>query len=66
MPHTRGKKGHGGERKYGNNKEKCQKYRAEGRRAKHKAARIAKQKKFEAKKRAKREARRAVQVAISA
>jgi hypothetical protein len=52
--HVRGKKGHGGQRKIGRDKNKCIQYRAEGRREKNKARRIAKQKRFEAKKVAKR------------
>ena len=42
----------------GGDKTKCQKYRTEGRREKNKAKRMAKQKKFEEKKRLKRGRRR--------
>jgi|OpeIllAssembly_1097287.scaffolds.fasta_scaffold3263073_1 hypothetical protein len=47
------KKGHGGERKYGRNKAKCEQYRRERRREKNKARRIAAQKRREEKKRIK-------------
>jgi hypothetical protein len=45
VAYLRGRKGHGGERKYGRNKIKCARYRAEGRREKNKAKRIAKDRK---------------------
>lgn len=44
----------GGARKIGRDKVKCARYRTEGRREKNKARRIAKQKRFEEKKRLKR------------
>ena len=53
MP-KRGGKG-GGAKKYGRDKVKCARYRNEGREEKNKTRHIAKQKRFEAKKKAKRE-----------
>ena len=56
MPKQQKVKGGGG-RKIGRDKAKCERYRKDGRREKNKARRMAKQKRFEAKKRIKRQAR---------
>jgi hypothetical protein len=53
LGHVRGKKGKGG-RKIGRDVQKCTRYKLEGRREKNKARRIAKQSRFEQRKRLKR------------
>jgi len=57
MRHQRGKKGGRGTKKHGRNRVKCERYRRQGRREFNKARRVAAQKRWETKVKARKVAR---------